>query len=221
MLIELRIRNYAVIDELTLELKPGLNVLSGETGAGKSIIVGALSLLLGERASAEDVRAGAERAEVEAVFDVSDEEELRSRMTEHGIDASEGVLILKRVVAAEGRNRAWINGSPATASMVWELGGRLVDLHGQHEHQTLLKASEQRDILDDFAGAEGLAADVRQLHGKLAALRKERQEREERRRELESRSDFLSFQLSEIDDASLEPEEDQRLEEEASRLEHS
>ena len=221
MLIELRIRNYAVIDELTLELKPGLNVLSGETGAGKSIIVGALSLLLGERASADDVRAGADRAVVEAVFDVSDEEVLRARMDEHGVDASEGLLILKREVAAEGRNRAWINGSPATASMVWELGGSLVDLHGQHEHQTLLKPTEQREILDEFAGAADLARRVRELHGDLSALRKEREEREERRRELESRSDFLRFQLSEIDDASLEPEEDRRLEEEASRLEHS
>ncbi|MFW6199214.1 MAG: DNA repair protein RecN [Gemmatimonadota bacterium] len=221
MLIELRIRNYAVIDELTLELKPGLNVLSGETGAGKSIIVGALSLLLGERASADDVRAGADRAVVEAVFDVSAEEELRARMGVHGIDASEGLLILKREVASEGRNRAWINGSPATATMVWELGGHLVDLHGQHEHQTLLEPREQREILDEFAGAGKLARRVRELHGDLSALRTERKEREERRRELESRSDFLRFQLSEIDDVSLKPEEDKRLEEEASRLAHS
>ena len=221
MLIELRIRNYAVIDELTLELKPGLNVLSGETGAGKSIIVGALSLLLGERASAEDVRAGREKAVVEAVFDVSGEEETLARMVEHGVDASEGLLILKRVVASEGRNRAWINGSPATASMVWELGGGLVDLHGQHEHQTLLKTSEQRDILDEYAGAGDLAHRVRELHGDLSDLRRERDERAERRRELESRSDFLRFQLSEIEDADLAPEEDRSLEEEASRLEHS
>ncbi|NIP58264.1 MAG: AAA family ATPase, partial [Gemmatimonadetes bacterium] len=110
MLTELRIRDYAVIDVLSLELEPGLNVLTGETGAGKSIIVGALSLLLGERASSEVVRAGAGKATIEGVFDVSGLEDVRERMEEQGIDASEGLLILKREVAREGRNRAWVNG---------------------------------------------------------------------------------------------------------------
>ena len=144
MLIELRIRDYAVIDDLRLELGPGLNALTGETGAGKSIIVGALSLLLGERASSDAVRAGAERAVVEGVFDVHGRADLLARLDARGLDAEEGLLILRREVAAEGRNRAWVNGSPATASLVGELGGALVDLHGQHEHQTLLHAPEQR-----------------------------------------------------------------------------
>ncbi|NIP59633.1 MAG: DNA repair protein RecN, partial [Gemmatimonadetes bacterium] len=137
------------------------------------------------------------------------------------IDASEGLLILKREVAREGRNRAWVNGSPATATMVGELGTALVDLHGQHEHQTLLRPAEQREILDAFAGAREPARRVRELHGRWSELRDERERREERRRELESRADFLRFQLSEIEDASLEPGEDASLEEEANRLEHS
>src|SRR5215213_8834131 len=114
MLSELRIRNFALIDRLTVRLGPGLNVLTGETGAGKSIIVGALSLLLGERASAEVVRTGAERATVEGVFDTEARADVAAWMDEHGMEAEEGVLILKREVAVEGRNRAWINGAPAT-----------------------------------------------------------------------------------------------------------
>src|SRR6056297_231071 len=167
MLSELRIRDYAVVDDLTLSLGPGLNVLSGETGAGKSIIVGALSLLLGERASSSVVRTGADRATVEAVFEVGHIPGLAARLDELGFRTDEDVLILRREVAAEGRNRAWVNGSPATAGVVGELGSALVDLHGQHEHQTLLRQRDQRDILDAFAEAEEDAARVARLHRAL------------------------------------------------------
>ncbi len=146
MLIELRIQDYAVIHDLTLELGPGLSALSGETGAGKSIIVGALSLLLGERASSDTVRTGAERAMVEAVFDVSKYPKLSAKVRDLGIEAEDGLLILRREVAAAGRNRAWINESPTTARTVGDLGRSLVDLHGQYEHQTLLRKDTQRSI---------------------------------------------------------------------------
>ncbi|MBW3534181.1 MAG: DNA repair protein RecN [Gemmatimonadetes bacterium] len=221
MLIEIRIRDYAVIDDLRLELGPGLVALTGETGAGKSIIVGALSLLLGERASSESVRVGAEKAVVEGVFDVSDRPEVLARLEEQGMQAEDGLLILRREVAAEGRNRAWVCGSPATASLVGELGRSLVDLHGQHEHQTLLHAAEQRGVLDAFAGAGGLAARVRLLHEELRSLERELEAREARRREIESRADFLRFQASEIADAELEAGEDEALDDEARRLEHA
>ena len=122
MLIELRIRDYAVIHDVTLELGPGLSALSGETGAGKSIIVGALSLLLGERASSDTVRTGAERAMVEAVFDVASYPKLRAQLNDLGIEAEDGLLILRREVAAVGRNRAWINESPTTARTLGEPG---------------------------------------------------------------------------------------------------
>ncbi|HEV3050601.1 MAG TPA: AAA family ATPase, partial [Longimicrobium sp.] len=117
MLSELRIRNFALIDRLTVRLGPGLNVLTGETGAGKSIIVGALSLLLGERASADVVRAGEDRASVEGVFDVAGRDDVARILDERGIDPDDdGLLVLKREVAVEGRNRAWVNGSPTTAA---------------------------------------------------------------------------------------------------------
>jgi DNA repair protein RecN (Recombination protein N) len=221
MLIELRIRDYAVIRDLSLELGPGLNVLTGETGAGKSIIVGALSLLLGERASSEAVRTGADRAVVEAVFDLEARDELEDRLEALGIPCDDGLLLLRREVQAEGRNRAWINGSPATAGTVGEFGRALVDLHGQHEHQTLLLAEAQRGILDAFAGAREVVDEVTTLWGELAALTKERGERQERMRELEARADFLRFQLGEIREARPQPDEDRQLEGELGRLENA
>jgi len=221
MLVELRIRDYAVVDDLTLSLGSGLNALTGETGAGKSIIVGALSLLLGERASSEVVRTDAERATVEAVFDLEGLPELRERVDELGFRLDDGLLILRREVAAAGRNRAWVGGSPATAGVVGELGSALVDLHGQHEHQTLLRPRDQRSILDAFGGSRSLALDVSRRHVHLQGLRDELDVREERRRQVESQADFLRFQLDEIDEARLEPGEDAALEAEAGRHEHA
>jgi DNA repair protein RecN (Recombination protein N) len=221
MLIELRIRDFAVLDDVSLELRPGLNVLSGETGAGKSIIVGALSLLLGERASSDVVRSGSARAVVEGVFDVSDRPAVLGRLDELEIEPEEGLVILKREVAAEGRNRAWVNGSPATARVVGELGSSLVDLHGQHEHQTLLRNREQRRILDAFGGGQELARAVAEHHDRLREIDAALIEREERLRELERRSDFLRYQLGEIEAAQIREQEDRMLEDEARRLEHS
>ena len=221
MLVELRIRDYAVVEDLTLELGPGLNVLTGETGAGKSIIVGALSLLLGERASSSVVRVGAERATVEAVFDVEALPDVQRVVEAQGFRLEDGLLILRREVAAEGRNRAWVSGSPATASSVGTLGSALVDLHGQHEHQTLLRSSDQRVILDAYAGAEEAAGRVAALYGELQALRTALDEREARARDVESRADFLRFQLTEIDGLRIAPGEDEALEAEAKRHEHA
>jgi DNA repair protein RecN (Recombination protein N) len=221
MLVELRIRDFAVIRDLKVELGPGLNALTGETGAGKSIVIGALSLLLGERASSESVRTGADRAVVEAVFDLSRLPDLRGRLDELGLPCDDDFLVLRREVQAEGRNRAWINGSPATAGAVGEFGGALVDLHGQHEHQTLLHGHEQRRILDAFAGAQDEAREVARLHTRRSELERERAGREERRRELEARSDFLRFQVGEIDEAKVEEDEDVQVEDELRRLDHA
>jgi len=221
MLIELRIRDYAVIDDLSIRLESGLNVLSGETGAGKSIIVGALSLLVGERASSQVVRKGARRATVEAVFDISRNGELRVRLEEGGFPSEDGLLILRREVASEGRNRAWVNGSPATASTVGGLGEMLVDIHGQHEHQSLLRPAQQRNILDAFGRAEELAGAVRRYHGDVGILMKSLEDRKARIRELEARADFLQFQLKEIEDGNLQVGEGEALKAEAQRLEHA
>ena len=222
MLSELRIRNFALIDRLSVRLGPGLNVLTGETGAGKSIIVGALSLLLGERASADVVRAGEDRASVEGVFDVGARDDVARILDERGIDPDEdGVLVLKREVAAAGRNRAWVNGSPTTAAVLGELGRALVDLHGQHEHQTLLKRDEQRAILDACGGHGDLLGAVRDAHRQAVALRRDIGELDTRRRDAAQRADFLRFQADEIEAASLKPGEEEEMEDEARRLSHS
>lgn len=221
MLIELRIQNYAVIDRLALRLGPGLNVLTGETGAGKSIIVGALSLLLGERASADTVRAGTDKAVIEGVFEIGDRPELLRFLADHGLDAEEDLLILRREVAAEGRNRAWVNGSATTAGILGEIGRQLVNIHGQHEHQTLLRGDEQREILDAFAGTTELAANLRGAYRKHRDILRELDELDRRRRETEQRADFLRFQVEEIEKAKLKDGEEETLEEEANRLEHS
>jgi DNA repair protein RecN (Recombination protein N) len=221
MLIELRIENFAVIERLSVSLEPGLNVLTGETGAGKSIIVGALSLLLGERASSESVRTGASRAVVEGVFDVARRPEILALLNEHGLAQEDGLLILRREVAAEGRNRAWVNGSASTAGLVGELGGRLVDLHGQHEHQALLRVDAQRAILDAYAGQAEMVAELRSAYGALRQARRDLDQLEDRRREIEQRADFLRFQLGEIEEAAVDPDEEARLAEERRRLEHA
>ncbi len=221
MLIELRIENFAVIERLAVRLEPGLNVLTGETGAGKSIIVGALSLLLGERASSDTVRAGAERAVIEGVFDVEGRADILFILRDQGLDTEDGLLILRREVAVEGRNRAWVNGAASTAGLVGELGSRLADLHGQHEHQALLRTADQRQILDAFAGQTGLVAELKAAHGELAEVRRELEALENRRREIEQRADFLRFQLNEIDEAEIEAGEEAELEAESRRLEHA
>jgi DNA repair protein RecN (Recombination protein N) len=201
---DIGIRNFALIDQLSVQLGPGLNVLTGETGAGKSIVVGALSLLLGERASTDVVRVGEDRATVEGVFELNGDADLITWLEGRGIAVDEGLVILKREVALEGRSRAWINGSPTTASLLGDVGGRLVNLHGQHEHQTLLRRDEQRAILDAFAGTEQLVGEVSASHGVLMRLSEELRTLEQRRREIALRADYLRFQIDEIEGANVE-----------------
>jgi DNA repair protein RecN (Recombination protein N) len=157
MLTELRIRNLAVIESVTLPVAPGFNVLSGETGAGKSIIVGALGLLLGERGSADVVRGGADRAVVEGVFDGSGNRDLAAMLEERGIESDEGLVVLRREVSAAGKSRAWINDVTVTTTALASVGRLLVNIHGQHESQALLDEDAQRDVLDAFAGATDVA----------------------------------------------------------------
>src|ERR1041385_5671970 len=191
MLTELRIKNFAIIESLTLPLERGFNVLTGETGAGKSIIVGALGLLLGERASADVIRTGAERTTVEGVFDVTDRPEIRAVLDERGVDVEEPFVVLKREVAP-GRARAWINGTTVSAALLAEVGRLLVNLHGQHEAQTLLDPESQRRILDSFASATELAVQVHQAYEARAALAREIADLTRRRADAQRRADYRS-----------------------------
>jgi DNA repair protein RecN (Recombination protein N) len=220
MLSELRIRNFAIIESLALPLAPGFNVLTGETGAGKSIIVGALGLLLGERASADVIRSGADRATVEGTFDAGERPEIRALLDQHGIDTEDSVVVLKREITA-GRARAWVNGTSVSATILAEVGRALVNIHGQHEAQTLLDAAAQRRILDAFAGADADAASVAQAHAELSATVREIANLSKRRAEAERRADYLRHVVREIGEAKLVEGEDVRLEDEARRLENA
>lgn len=221
MLVELRIRNVAVIDVVTLPLAAGLNVLTGETGAGKSLIVGSLGMLLGERAAADRVRAGADKATVEGVFDASRLPTLRALLDERGIDADDDLLVLKREIGANGRSRAWINGSPVTAAMLAAVGVQLVSVHGQHDSRQLIDAEHQRELLDAFVGAHSTRERVSDAYDRLAALRARELELERRRQDASRRADYLRFVVREIEDAALVAGEEDTLDGDIRRLAHA
>ncbi len=216
MLTSLRVRDLATIGEVMLELGPGLNVLTGETGAGKSLLVDALALLLGDRADRAVVRPGANRAVIEGVLDAVPPA-ARALLEECGLDVDES-LVIRRDITAEGRSRAWINGSPTTIGVLAAIGEALVDLHGQHQTIQLLDARMQRDLLDAYADAAADLEQVRAAHLALATLRFEEEEILARRDEARRRADWLRFVVEEIDAARLRPGEDDSLDLESIRL---
>jgi DNA repair protein RecN (Recombination protein N) len=219
VLTELRVRELAVIADVTLPLQPGLNVLTGETGAGKSILVDALSLLLGERASTHVVRPGAKRAVVEAAFEVGRSgAEVIEVADDLGIDVEDDLVVVRREINAAGRNRAWANGSPTSVSALATLGQHLVDLHGQHEAQSLLKATVQRDILDAFAQGSVQRNRVRTAYRLVVDLRDRESVLQTRRDDIRRRADYLRHVVDEIETANLRPGEDTALDVEARRL---
>ncbi len=223
MLTELRVRDLAVIADVSLPLAPGLNVLTGETGAGKSMLVDALSLLLGERASADVVRPGAPKTVIEGAFELTSTalDRLRPPLTALGVEVDDGRLVLKREITAEGRSRAWINGSPATVSVLAQLGALLVDLHGQHETQSLLQPDTQRDILDAYADADVERVAVRDAHERLRELERRDAELKARREDVQRKADYLRHVVQEIERAAPQAGETETLETEAKRLAHA
>jgi len=217
MITELRIRDLATIADVTLQLAPGLNVLTGETGAGKSMLVDALGLLLGSRADPSAIRPGAARAIVEGTIEGLSPA-LRRQCEALGVDPEDGTLVIRREVAAEGRSRAWINGSPVAAGTVSQVGVRLVDLHGQHQTESLLSPTTQRTLLDAHSDAEPAVAEVRAAAAALDALQAEEAGLIARRDEAARKADYLRHVVEEIDAARLQPGEEERLEVEARRL---
>ena len=210
MLESLHIQNYALIDDIELEFGPDFNVLTGETGAGKSIIVGALNLVLGARASAEGVRDGADRARVDAVFRIgAPARDLAAALQESDIALEDGVLILSRVVTPDGRSRAYAGGVPVPLAVLAAIGDELVDLHGQHEHQSLLKPARQLDLLDGFAGAQQAAGAVAAAVSALRDVERDLAALEVDDRERARRVEFLQHEVREIETAGLHPGEEE------------
>src|SRR5262245_35345531 len=221
MLRELRIRNLAVIEEVTVPFAAGLNVLTGETGAGKSILVDAILLVLGARAQPDLIRSGEDAAVVQALFDVDTEGAVATILDEAGHPAGEGVLIVKREISRSGRHRVFVNDTPATVGLLDRLGEHLVELHGQHEHQRLIEPARQLDLLDRFAECEGRRAQVAALVASWEDARERRERLDSEMRERARQEDLYRFQLSEIDAVRPKDGEEDELRSERNRLQHA
>ncbi len=221
MLLTLNIRDFVIVDRLELEFQPGFTVLTGETGAGKSILIDALSLALGERADAGVVRAGAERAEIEAEFDTRTLPQLQSWLDEHELGGDPGVCLMRRVVDGGGRSRAFINGRSATLQQLRETGEFLVDIHGQHAHQSLLKAAAQRELLDAYAGLGRQARETAAAWKEWQALKKARLEREKNAAAYADELERLEWQVKELAALNFSAPEWEELQAEHARLTHA
>lgn len=221
MLLSLAIRDFVIVDRLELEFKPGFTVLTGETGAGKSILIDALALVLGERADAGVVRSGCERAELSAEFDAVKIPLLQTWLDESGLVDDSGVCLMRRTIDASGRSRSFINGSAVTLQQLREAGEFLVDIHGQHAHQSLLKSAAQRELLDGYAGLNELAREVARLYRDWQGLRERRLAWEKDSAAAAAEQEQLEWQVRELQALDMGLDEWTELQAEHGRLAHS
>ena len=217
MLVHLSVHNYAIVEHLDLELARGMSVITGETGAGKSIMLDALGLALGDRADSGVVRPGADKADILASFDLGDIPEARTWLSERDLD-SDGPCILRRVITSEGRSRGYINGSPCPLGDLKALGELLIDIHSQHEHQSLLKPETHRRLLDEYAGSQELARQVQLAAQRWRQTRQELQRLTSTSDEQRARHQLLSYQLEELENLALGDNELEHLEQEHKTL---
>jgi DNA repair protein RecN (Recombination protein N) len=213
MLTDLYIKNFAIIDSLHVAFQAGLNVLTGETGAGKSIIIDAVNLVLGGRASSDLIRTGADEASVEAVFEVADRTDFQAYLAGQGIDC-DGELLVRRTIARSGKNRVFLNGSLTTLALLAETTRQLINIYGQHESQTLLRPEHHLELLDGCAGLVPQRQAFAARHAEYRQARAELARLEEGEREAARRLDLLSFQVEEITTAALQPAEEEELDRE-------
>jgi DNA repair protein RecN (Recombination protein N) len=217
MLVHLSVHNYAIVEHLDLELDRGMSVITGETGAGKSIMLDALGLTLGDRADSGVVRPGADKADILATFDLADIPEASAWLAERDLD-SDGPCILRRVITAEGRSRGYINGTPCPLGDLKALGELLIDIHSQHEHQSLLKTDTHRRLLDEYAGATDLARQVQLAAQRWRQTRQELEHLSNSGDEQRARHQLLSYQLEELENLGLGENELEQLEQEHKNL---
>ncbi|MGB9610600.1 MAG: AAA family ATPase, partial [Bryobacteraceae bacterium] len=214
MLVELAVENLAVVERLRLRLHPGFNALTGETGSGKSLIVGALSLLFGGRASADMIRTGEERAFVSGIFEAPADARFRELLEQAGVAAEDGELLVEREITAGGKSRAWAGSRPVTIAFLREIAPFLGDIHGQHDQQKLFSPEAQREMLDDAAGARELLAALREAWRAWRGAQRELAELDRAEQERARLADLWSMQRNEIAAAALKPGEDAQLENE-------
>ncbi|MBE9567459.1 MAG: DNA repair protein RecN [Proteobacteria bacterium] len=217
MLKHLYIRNFAIIDELDLELNAGMTALTGETGAGKSILLGALNLVLGDRADNDSIKQDRDFAEIVAEFDIDQLEEVSSWLVAQELNTDDE-CILRRRIAKDGRSRAYVNGTPVNLQIIRELAEMLIDIHGQHEHQSIMKSSVQRQLLDDYANHRPLLEAVSNLYVELKLVEDQLQRLQQSSDEQNDRLDLLRFQTRELDALALEENEYQALDVQHKRM---
>jgi len=221
MLQSLSVRDYALIEELEMEFGSGLNIITGATGAGKSILIGALSMILGERANTDVVREGASKAVVEGIFDDADTKRIRTVLEENAIDTAPlPRVILRRRITDRG-SRGFVNDTPATLDVMRAVAAELIDLHGQHEHQSLLHTETHLRLLDSFGGLGGLVDSYQEKRDRVAELVEEREELAARERELRQQKELYEFQIEEIDEVDPQPGEEEDLRAEQRVLENA
>jgi len=220
MLKSFEVKDYALIEHIAVEFGSGLNIITGETGAGKSILIDAMSLLLGERASTEVVRKGAQKSYVEGIFDLKGNKKVKLLLEENEIEFSDE-LIIRREISLKGSNRCFINDTPVNLNLVKDVGNLLVDLHGQHEHQSLLKTETHIDYLDEFGDYQELILQYKKIYSELTNKVNELIELREKENSIKEKKDFYSFQIKEIDNVSPQEDEEDKLIEELKILENS
>lgn len=220
MLAELSIKNFAIIEHLTLSFEKGLTVFTGETGAGKSIIIDAIQLLAGGRGSSEFVRYGEKKAEIEGLFFVEDSHSVISLLDEYGIDTNEGTIVIQRDISSNGKSICRINHKLVTLSVLKAVGNKLIDIHGQYEHQSLMQKENHRSLLDDF-GKKSIQSVLEQYETLFKTCNELKQKQKkfiENEQQLAQRLDLIQYQLKEIQDANLSINEDVELEDEKTKL---
>ncbi|TNF07588.1 MAG: DNA repair protein RecN [Gammaproteobacteria bacterium] len=218
MLTSLSVNNFTLVESLEVDFSTGMSALTGETGAGKSLVLDALAMALGDRADTDRIREGQERAEVAALFDISQSSEAQHWLAENDFAADNDECLLRRVITREGRSRGYINGQSVTMQQLRELGEMLIDIHSQHEHQSLLRKDSHRQILDAYAGSSELAASVRNSQQQWSRLNQQLQQLTNASDELNARKALLQFQLQEFEELGLAEDELARLEEQQQLL---
>ena len=221
MLQKLRIKNFVLIEELEIDFTKGLNILTGETGAGKSIVIDSISAVLGEKMTTDVIRSGFERASAEALFDVSDLPQIKIILDDSGIDLDNDELILKRELYATGKGRCFANSVQIPISKMQELSEYLIDIHGQNEHQNIAKVTKHREMLDRYAGLEKNVEEIGCLYKELAAIKEKIKSTEMDESEKKRRTEYLSFAINEIESAKLSVNEEEDLKEEENILSNS
>ncbi|MDZ7625250.1 MAG: AAA family ATPase [Ignavibacteriaceae bacterium] len=220
MLKSFEVKDYALIEHISVEFGSGLNIITGETGAGKSILIDAMSLLLGERASTEVVRKGAQKSFVEGIFNVKGNKKVKSLLEENDVDFTDE-LIIRREISLKGSNRCFINDTPVNLNLVKDIGNLLVDLHGQHEHQSLLRTETHIDYLDEFGDYQELLHQYKKVYSELLNKENELKELRDKESSIKEKKDFYSFQIKEIDTISPQEDEEEKLIAELKILENS